>query len=51
MWSYINVILKIRILCSEFIRPTGYIEPCIFYIFTKSLGIVRIIIIFVSHNF
>ena len=28
MWSYINVILKIRILCSEFIRPTGYIEPC-----------------------
>ena len=27
MWSYINVILKIRILCSEFIRPTGYIEP------------------------
>lgn len=32
MWSYINVILKIRILVIEFIRPTGYIEPCFSYI-------------------
>ena len=37
MWSYINVILKIRILCSEFIRPTGYIEPCFSYICSELL--------------